>query len=159
MFKIENNSLFSINNIPKHKKENKQKSNENSNNKINNDQKKENNINKIGYCIIKSNKKNNSIIKEKKLYSKENSNTKEDFDKENVNFLNYSKNELNNMSNKDRLKSIGEKYINIDSEVSKFFIGNIIINSDLEDNLFIQNKSHPKINDLVEEGMSEDEYK
>lgn len=159
LFKIENNSLFSINNIPKHKKENKQKSNENSNNKRNNDQKKENNINKIGYCIIKSNKKNNSNINEKKLYSKENSNTKDDFDKENVNFLNYSKNELNNMSNKDRLKSIGEKYINIDSEVSKFFIGNIIINSDLEDNLFIQNKSHPKINDLVEEGMSEDEYK
>ena len=106
LFKIENNSFFTINKII-------------------------NNINKIDN-ILNTNK--NVIIND-----------------ENINVP---------MCNKIDLVKKGENYNNIISDdENRYIIGQIIINDNFGDNIFLQNQNHPKINDLVEEGMSDEELK
>ena len=76
----------------------------------------------------------------------------------NISTLNYNENSLI-INDKEKIKN-DENYSNLISNENRYIIGHIIINDNFEDNnLIIQNQNHPKINDLVEEGMSDEELK
>ena len=125
--------------------------------KDNNDKIREDNIN----IFYKNNENKNNIIINKEiinnLETKNNFNNEYINNKENINILKNNKNDFINTNYKEKKIKIYENYNNLNSEENKFFIGNFLINDELEGNIFIQNQNHPKINDLVEEGMSDEE--
>ena len=152
LFKIEKSAFFSINKEIKIKEENGQDIVKNNNDKI-----REDNIN----IFYKNNENKNNIIINKEiinnLETKNNFNNEYINNKENISILNNNKNDFINTNYKEKKIKIYENYNNMNSEENKFFIGNFLINDELEGNIFIQNQNHPKINDLVEEGMSDEE--
>ena len=133
------------------------------NNKLSNEMK---NLQDINDKLIEENKNFKDKLSKNNLFQIQNNsvlsinsiNVKNNINNENIDIFNSNENCLIN-NDKEKIKN-DENCKNLISDENKYIIGHIIINDNFEyNNIIIQNQNHPKINDLVEEGMSDEELK
>ena len=106
----------------------------------------------------KLSKSNIHKIEKNSMFSINSINGKNNISNENIDIFKSNENCMIT-NDKEKIKN-EENFKNFISDENKYIIGHIIINDNFEYNdLIIQNQNHPKINDLVEEGMSDEELK
>ena len=106
----------------------------------------------------KLSKSNIHKIENNSMFSINSINGKNNISNENIDIFKSNENCMIT-NDKEKIKN-EENCKNFISDENKYIIGHIIINDNFEYNdLIIQNQNHPKINDLVEEGMSDEELK